>query len=105
MIKKTKKKKKKKKTKLKKQTNFLFLFDWQKKTIKPSVGMISSPILRSIPVDKKFTLKKAAVAITDHTTEMRLYGRKGCGRFPDLWLASIPKVIWCRYKDLREPWS
>lgn len=78
------------------------------KTIKIIFGdYFNPPILESLPVAKKnrnIILQKAAVAISDHTT-YRQGSTEGCGRFPEMWLASIPKVIWCWSKDLRELWS
>lgn len=79
------------------------------KTIKKIIcgDYFVSPILESLPVAKKrktLFYKKAAAAISDHTT-YREGSTEGCGRFPEIWLASIPKVIWCWSKDLRELWS
>lgn len=66
----------------------------------------SSPIFESLLVpEKKKTLFYKKAAWWSLITQCRQGSTEGRGQFPEMWLASIPKVIWCWSKDLRELWS
>lgn len=82
-----------------------FVFLKEKKKI-PISGN-SSPIFESllVPEKKKKTLFYKKAAWWSLITQCRQGSTEGRGQFPEMWLASIPKVIWCWSKDLRELWS